>query len=97
MCRLVKALYGHPESGGHWERHLTQAIRECGGEAVEEHPSSFYFPAEKMLLTIYVDDLLLSGPDKNHSVIWKRLSGKVRLDPPEELDRFLGRGHALSP
>ena len=26
MCRLKKALYGHPESGAHWERHLEQ----CG-------------------------------------------------------------------
>ena len=27
MCRLDKALYGHPESGGHWERHLTDKLR----------------------------------------------------------------------
>mgnify|MGYP003332317116 FL=1 len=25
MCRLYKALYGHPEAGGHWEKHLTES------------------------------------------------------------------------
>ena len=36
MCRLVKALYGHPEAGGHWERHLTQAVKWTGGEPSRE-------------------------------------------------------------
>ena len=26
MVRLIKALHGHPESGGYWERHLSNAI-----------------------------------------------------------------------
>ena len=34
MCRLVKALYGHPESGGHWEAHLASSYshrrQACG-------------------------------------------------------------------
>ena len=38
-CRLVKALYGHPESGGHWERHFTAAIKKVGGAPVRNHPS----------------------------------------------------------
>jgi hypothetical protein len=42
MCKLVKALYGHPESGGHWEKHLTDAIIAIGGRACETHPSFFW-------------------------------------------------------
>ena len=29
-CKLNKSLYGHPEAGGHWERHLHKAIQGCG-------------------------------------------------------------------
>ena len=95
MCLLVKALYGHPESGGHWEKHLTQAVVASGGKPVPEHPSSFFFADEKLLLTVYVDDLLLSGPTQHHDKIWKRLRAKVSLGDPEPLDRFLGRDHTL--
>eukprot|EP00973_Karenia_brevis_P091184 12406276-Karenia_brevis.AAC.1 len=30
MRRLVEALHGHPESGGHREKHLTRALVACG-------------------------------------------------------------------
>ena len=29
MCRLYKALYGHPESGALWDAYLTAAIQKC--------------------------------------------------------------------
>ena len=94
MCLLQKALYGHPESGGHWERHLTEAVVAAGGKPVQGQPSSFWFSELKMLLTVYVDDLLLSGPEANHAVIWDLLrNGKhpINLEDPEPLSRFLGR------
>ena len=96
MCLLDKALYGHPESGGHWERHLTEAIKDMGGAPVAEHPSSFWFEGRKLLLTVYVDDLLLSGPVAEHENFWKTLrTGKfpIQCDDPEALSRFLGRDH----
>ena len=40
-CKLNKALYGHPEAGGHWEAHLHKAIVACGGIAVTNHPSCY--------------------------------------------------------
>ena len=98
MCLLVKALYGHPESGGHWENHLTEAVLALGGVPVADQPSNFWFVKEKLLLTVYVDDLLLSGPENNHDDLWKRLRGEpfpIALDDPEPLDRFLGRNNTL--
>ena len=96
MCRLNKALYGHPESGAHWERHLESAITSCGGEPIEGHPSSYWFPQSKLLLTVYVDDLLLAGPTEAHDNFWKMLRyGPQPISPedPEDLSRFLGRDH----
>ena len=96
MCQLRKALYGHPESGGHWEKHLETAIKGMGGKPVENHPSSYWFEGAKLLLTVYVDDLLLSGPTENHENFWYQLrygSNPIKLEDPEKLSRFLGREH----
>ena len=45
------------------------------------------------MLTIYVDDLMLSGPEDAHNQFWEVLSQDVHLEDPEPLDRFLGRHH----
>ena len=89
-CRLIKALYSHPESGGHWERHLQSSLLQCGARPVRNHPSSFWFAEEKLLLTVYVDDLLMSGPSHQHDKVGVRIMKVVKLDPPEPLDVFLG-------
>ena len=92
---LEKALYGHPESGAHWEKHLTEAVKAVGGHAVDNHPSTFWFPNERLLLNVYVDDLLLSGPEEHHDAFWAKLRESIALEDPEPLDRFLGRRHFI--
>ncbi len=42
---------------------------------------------------MYVDDLLLSGPEANHDSFWADLVKHINIDEPEPLDRFLGRNH----
>ena len=93
-CKLNKALYGHPEAGGHWEAHLHQAVVACGGIAIQNHPSSYWIHEDRLLLTVYVDDLLLSGPEAAHSKFWSKLRRQnIKIEDPEDLDRFLGRMH----
>ena len=48
------------------------------------------------MLTIYVDDLMLSGPEGAHAPFWEELAKDVHIEPPEPLDRFLGRHHVIS-
>jgi hypothetical protein len=93
MVLLVKSLYGHPEAGAHWEKHLENIIFDMGGGLVPEFPSSYFFSTSKLLLTVYVDDFTLSGPSGEHAPFWKRLREKVDLEPEAELDRILGRHH----
>jgi hypothetical protein len=90
---LIKALYGHPESGAHWEAHLESIVRDLGGKPVNNHPSSYFFKESGLLLTVYVDDLLLSGPADAHAAFWAALRPKVDLEEVTSLERFLGRGH----
>ena len=95
VVRLRRALYGHPEAGGHWELYLTKQILSMGGQKIEGHLSSFYIPKYGLYLTVYVDDLLLSGPSINHDPFWAELSKTVNIEPPAALERFIGRGHVL--
>jgi hypothetical protein len=95
VCRLIKALYGHPEAGAHWERHLKKIIVKMGGKAMPSHPSCFFFKGRGLLLVVYVDDLMLSGPEGAHEEFWKELAIDVHIEPPEELHRYLGRHHTF--
>ena len=64
---------------------------------MEMHPSSFFMPKLRLLLTVYVDDLLLSGPAENNEKFWRMITdkkvGNIRVEDPKPLDRFLGRKH----
>ena len=48
-----------------------------------------------LLLTLYVDDVLLSGPSHLHAEFWKTLSSHLEIQPPTEVDRCLGRKHVF--
>ena len=57
VCPLDLALYGHPDSGGHWEKHCEEHLLEQGFEVVSEDWRSFYHhPKLKLSLIVYVDD-----------------------------------------
>ena len=92
---LIKALYGHPDAGGLWEQHLKVIIKNLGGHEVPEFPGNFFFPDTKLLLSTYVDDLTLAGPEDQHEKFWEKLTSVVDIEPPEPIYRILGRNHVV--
>ena len=64
-----------------------------GGQALPTHPSCYFFPLDRLLLVVYVDDLMLNGPADLRERFWAALAKEVSLEAPEDLDRFLGRHH----
>ena len=94
VIRLLKSLYGHPEAGFHWERHLAKELKSMGGIPIEEYPSTYVFPNyDNLALIVYVEDFVLSGPDGMHDKFWEDLGKKVLIDDIGDLGRFLGRHH----
>ena len=72
VVRLVKALYGHPDSGTMWEQHCDRKVRELDFVPVgEEWPSMYFHKKLQLLLVIYVDDLKLAGPEENLTKGWR--------------------------
>lgn len=94
--KLCRALYGHPLASAFWEKHLKRILVEVLGLViVEGHPSAFYHPQWELLVVVYVDDILASGPSSSQDLFWDALKGHVHLDEVESLSQFLGRFHHL--
>ena len=94
---LVLALYGHPDSGGLWQRHCEKALYAVGFHPLypECWPSMFWHPKLKLLLGVYVDDFKMSGPSKNIDEGWKLISSQIDMDTPEDAGRYLGCEHVF--
>ena len=88
---LVKALYGHPDSGGYWEKHCETHVRSVGFEDIPAWRSCFWHPRLKLLLVVYADDFKLSGPLANLDKGW-RLIRKNEDDPPERESKGITTG-----
>ena len=65
-----------------------------GGEHCELFQSSYYFPKSRLLLTHYVDDIILSGPEHAHDAFWAELQSHFEIEPPTWVDRVLYRKEA---
>ena len=94
---LILALYGHPDSGGLWQRHCEKALYAVGFHPLypECWPSMFWHPKLKLLLGVYVDDFKMSGPSKNIDEGWKLISSQIDMDTPEDAGRYLGCKHVF--
>eukprot|EP00971_Amphidinium_carterae_P351160 6491948-Amphidinium_carterae.1 len=100
-CVLVKALYGHPVSGGAWERHLGRILKGMGWSQVHGLSGVWMKPVgeggQHATLAVYVDDLLLTAPKEFSEEFWNKLGKELEFkDPAGPLERYLGANHVLS-
>ena len=89
VCPLRLALYGHPDSGGHWEAHCEKIVTERGFVPIsrEDWRSVFWHPKLKLMLVVYVDDFKLAGPKENLSTGWELLRNGDPKDPAMHVAR----------
>ncbi|KAE9206189.1 hypothetical protein PF004_g17364 [Phytophthora fragariae] len=65
ICRLLKSLYGLKQAPNIWNKTLHAKLLAMGFERTESDYGLYMLKEEnevKLLLTVYVDDLLLMGP-----------------------------------
>ena len=53
--------------------------------------SSYWFEKSGLLLTLYVDDMILSGPSNAHNPFWDELQRHLEIEEPTKVERILGR------
>ena len=93
VCRLRKALYGHPDAGGYWEEHCEKHLREWGFVAVPDWRSVYWSQKLKFLLAVYVDDFKAAGPEANVKEAWRLIRKSIETDEPADAGMYLGCDH----
>ena len=93
VCPLVSALYGHPDAGGHWERHCESKLSEAGFIPIRAWRSCFWHPELHLFLVVYVDDFKLAGPEVNVAKGWQLIRNAIKTDDPHPVGLFLGCNH----
>ena len=95
LVPMLLALYGHPDSGGIWEKHFEDRIATKGWVPVlkEIWKSLFFNPSLNLLLVVYVDDLKMAGPTENMKKGWQSISSVIDIDDPESYGRYFGCEH----
>lgn len=58
--RLWKSLYGHPESAFYWDQEFREIMKMMGATRIDNFPSNFWVPKYRLLLTLHVDDIVVS-------------------------------------
>ena len=95
VCKLKKALYGHPDAGTLWERHCDKNLKRVGFVPFQNWSGAYWHDEYKLFLCVYVDDFKLCGPKDAILPGWKLIEKHLNLDPPEEFGRYLGCQHIL--
>ena len=84
----------HLLASASWQNYLAKVLsKQLGGTEFEKLPSCCHFPRYGLSMAVYVDDLTLSGPKRNHNEFWSVLRKHVQLEDPAPLAKVLGRGH----
>ena len=96
-CRLLRALYGHPEAGALWEKTLQTIMTELGWRNLQGHGGVFVHTKSKAIMVVYVDDMLLLASLRDTGRHWRALEKKVDFKEAEgNLERYLGARYRFS-
>ena len=92
---MIRALYGHPQSGGWWELHADRKAQDKGYVPIPNWRGCYWHPTKSIFLIIYVDDFKMAGPDKELEAAWKELRSEIDMDDPTPFGLFLGCKHTI--
>ncbi len=86
MVRLVRALYGHPDSGTFWEKHCHNRFLSVGFQPIQSWPSCYTQAKLGLTLSVYVDDFKMAGPQKHLKEGCRLIRdvAKLDLEPPSD-------------
>ena len=95
VCRLLRALYGHPHAGNFWADKLGSELKKLGFSTIEGWSAVYTIKMEDgfvAIFVVYVDDLVMYGSPKVHEVI-QRIRKTIDMEDPGDLQKYLGCIH----
>ena len=94
VWKLARPIYGLPQSGAVWQRHLTAVLQKLRWRVSSIAPQTFEKISEIdgaiVILSAYVDDLLMGGSAVNMAHEWKLIRAELKTTEPEVASRVLG-------
>ena len=91
VCHLLKALYGLKQAPRVWYGVIRDFLKSLGFEPINSDASVFVSKDKKMYIAVYVDDLLILGPDLGlMSEIKKKLSNRFNMTDLGPAELYLG-------
>ena len=79
---LEMNLNGHPLAGLLWERQFEKILLKHGWEKIPNWECLFVHREKGLFLSVYVDDIKLTGKKQNIDPMWKVLNKEVDLGEP---------------
>ena len=76
---LERNQYGHPWTGLLWERQFQKILLKYGWEQISNWECFFVHSEKRLLSSVYVDDIKLTGQKQNIDPMWKVLNKEVDL------------------
>ena len=90
-CRLLRAFYGHPESGALWEATFTDIMTNEGWWTISGTAGVFPHEPTKAIMVVHIDDMLFLAKQMDTITILRTLKKFVHYkDPEQPLARYLG-------
>ena len=79
---LERNLNGHPLAGLLWERQFEKILLKHGWDKIPNWECLFVHREKALFLSVYVDDIKLTGKKQNLDPMWKLLNKAVDLGEP---------------
>ncbi|UYV84413.1 hypothetical protein LAZ67_X002051 [Cordylochernes scorpioides] len=93
VCKLLKSIYGLPQSGHCWNKKINEILIQLGMERSQYDPCVYTFRKGKEygILGLYVDDLIIAGADKIfNEKLASEIGRFVTLKEKGENEPFIG-------
>ena len=90
VVKLLRALYGLPESPAIWQRHFHEIALLVGWIPVADWESCYVHKNRPAFMVVYVDDVKIAAPRKYQERLWTDLRKDLRMDDPAPPTAFLG-------
>lgn len=90
-CKLNKALYGLKQSPRLWYEHLLGVLKNHGFIAMPYDSAIFIHNELRIIIICHVDDLIITGPDKNKiNDLVSKITKQIKLEKIGNINQFLG-------
>ena len=82
VVHIERNMYGNPLAGLLWEKQFEKILLKYGWEKVSNWECLFVDCEKGLFLSVYVDDIKLTGKKQNIDPMWKVLNKEVDLGEP---------------